>query len=53
MGHRNRGSTGLLAGVLRAKVGREGWFKKTLLCVGLIEYSQTDRRSGVKHCPIN
>jgi hypothetical protein len=53
MGQRNTCSTRLLAGVLRVKVGREGCFKKTLLCIGLIEYSQTDRRSGVKYCPIN
>src|SRR5438445_2580975 len=27
--------------------------KKTLPRIGLIEYSQTDRRSAVKYCPIN
>jgi hypothetical protein len=27
--------------------------QKNTPCIGLIEYSQTDRRSGVKYCPIN
>ena len=48
MGQRNTCSTRLLAGVLRAKVGREARFKKILLCIGLMNTARqiADQLSG-------